>query len=447
MDIKKIVDALNKLEPKGLPETNFVDRVKRFNFLQLFAPSGDATTIDDDLINAICGGPLSREFLYQGRCAKGNISSFEAECCNKMTQYWRETPYAEILASSVQDLHKEFFMEPNTESRRPLKPFVRACQIRSKNILLDCSQDFQVTTSLSGMVYSLNMPSMKEYFTDELIEGGIYDKMAVSLGHSDREPLTTPHGAFTLSLILTPPRAILTDPLTVSVHDRKSLANFQAMPLPLRSAKEYVIKIKPLARHSDANLRNMPPDVRNCLFQDENTRLNLFNNYSRHDCTYECVREKIKEQCHCLPWDYPRGSNELDIQPCFGKNFVCPQTVLDSSPENDCDCPLDCSSVKYSAAITTKIWQDDGERCRNITPGDLNDINVLLGSWKSFFHTMNFIRDADDLEFFKLYEAADACYQQSGMRLLISYDDSVAEKITRFGRLSFVGMLSNLGKC
>ena len=439
----KIIEALNILRPFGPPERNFHNLLNSFDFLKLFMRLSYQKTFGESLISFVCGesSGITSQFLYQGECMKDNLTSAKSDCCAKMSKFWQEVPYAEMLASSVQDIHHEFFMKPRSkETKIALQPLIGECHLHHKKISLDCSNSFEVKPSLSGIVYSLNIPEIKNIFREKYIDGNIYEKMNSNL-QSDH-PLDIPDGAFTLSLILEP---LSIHELLIDIHDKNSLPNFRAMPLFFPRGKENTVKLKPLVRDIDSNLRRMAPEQRNCLFKDEGKELKMFRNYSRNACVFECIRSKIKQNCNCLPWDYPRGPEDYNIQPCYGLNLECPKDVLKFTLEDECDCPLDCSSIKYSATIISRDWSASVDRCMNITPDSLNDKNVLLGSWKSFTSTIRTVEQSK-LESAKEYEAVEACYYRDGIKLIISYEDYSAEKITKFGRVSFVGMLSNLGK-
>ena len=286
-------------------------------------------------------------------------------------------------------------------------------------------------------MYSLNTPSVENYFKDATSKGNIYEKMS----DDQRQELSIPDGPFTLTLQLDP---FSTGDIQIAIHDKQSLPNFRGISLNVAQAHQYNLKLR--ASYYEAltpGLNRWTRKQEIVYFANENEDLKFFRKYSKNACMFECALKEIERVCRCTPWDFPRNVSNNRIQPCYGENQVCASKVLETRPS--CHCPMDCQSVKYLAETVKLEWFAASDRnCYDITPGNTSDMNVLASTWNAMEAVMKKI-NLDDLSMFQSYDAADYCYRRAGMKLVISYEDSSAEKITKFGRVSFVGMLSNLG--
>ncbi len=107
--------------------------------------------------------------------------------------------------------------------------------------------------------------------------------------------------------------------------------------------------LTPLVLLADEDLRNMPPEMRNCLFPDENKEnLVLLQHYSQAGCFYECMVQHARHICHCTPWDFPFSKND-PIKICNGYGYFCFGEIMKniSYMSKECDCLPDCNVVEY----------------------------------------------------------------------------------------------------
>ena len=76
----------------------------------------------------------------------------------------------------------------------------------------------------------------------------------------------------------------------------------------------------------------------------------IFEEYSNAACYFECMLKFARNICRCTPWNMPTiptSEHAGIICDLFGHS--CFNTVMKQQYRlEDCDCPSDCSSVKFS---------------------------------------------------------------------------------------------------
>ncbi|KAJ1522559.1 hypothetical protein ONE63_001745 [Megalurothrips usitatus] len=163
------------------------------------------------------------------------------------------------------------------------------------------------------------------------------------------------------------------------VHDSNEIATERAAQAMVSIERESLVQVLPSLRNGTAALRDVSPERRRCLFENENPNSETAE-YSHEDCTLECEAEKIWKMCACRPMSLPRvrgpkGKSPRDGPiPCNVSPFsdekhdmtVKSQVRGDLVPTNpveaevvseqkfqDCGCLAQCNSVDYELETTT----------------------------------------------------------------------------------------------
>ncbi|XP_037029673.1 pickpocket protein 28-like [Bradysia coprophila] len=115
------------------------------------------------------------------------------------------------------------------------------------------------------------------------------------------------------------------------------------------------VVITPALSEASATVRNMPLNVRYCLFEEEN-HLQYFSTYSRRNCQMECNALYFLKYCNCILYWMPRFYDDIPI--CGRSNDDCVDDVTNqlNAQKNSsfsCDsCMPGCFEVNYHARVS-----------------------------------------------------------------------------------------------
>ena len=378
----------------------------------------------------------------------GALPEAEEKCCQGIARVWvlLKDVLEDKLISSVQQPHQ--MLMGNTFSKRAtatlgefgvaepagmgsLTPLINDCKIWSHLGSLDCTESFSVGPSINGLVYSLNRPSLQKVLTTK--GNSLFTEKLGPEPHGS--PLDLHPGQFVFSADfihdLESEGALSNPTFDILIHDPNDIPDFMGNVIRLETGKSYSVKIKPIVSVADSSLKGMDVEERHCLFSHEK-ELKLFKNYTRSACLLECQIQNIRETCHCLPWDLIHDHDMDTVPPCVKEQLQCPQDVIARASDHGCDCPFDCNSVKYGYAIQHSCFSPKAF-CKELE--ETQDLNYfgLLGNWGSMMPDV---------------KHANPCYTatQYGVKVTVSYEDSIATKVTKSKRTTFAGMVSSLGK-
>lgn len=378
-----------------------------------------------------------------------SLQEEEAQCCERLRQVWVQLNdlYEDKLLSSIQQPHqmlvsKEFsrktlstlgeFGKREPHGIRSLTPLINDCKIWSYSGTLDCTQHFRVGPSVNGLVYSLNRPQIGDVVTPEA-NSLFVDKLANDKSSNSTGQKFSP-GQFVLSTNLVHNLASKSPgpypTFNLMIHDANEVPDFMGNVIKLEAGKSYSLKIKPVVTIADSSIDSMSVEQRHCAFRNEH-KLKLFKSYTRSACLLECQIENILKSCHCLPWDLIHHKEYQDVAPCVLSQLQCPQAIIDQASDHDCDCPFDCNTVKYSYSIQHSCFSPR-KMCMELEEDPSTNYFGMLGNWDNVMPKQKHF---------------NPCYtiDNKGVNLVVSYEDSIAQKITKIKRITFAGMLSNLG--
>lgn len=107
------------------------------------------------------------------------------------------------------------------------------------------------------------------------------------------------------------------------------------------------LKIRIKNEKSFENMRNINPNVRNCLFEDEKD-LWYFKSYSRTHCEIECINHDMYNPT-CRAVEEPRPKAHPDV--------FCVADYVDYYLPT-CKCPANCNFMQYKIVSDTAIESD-----------------------------------------------------------------------------------------
>ena len=110
---------------------------------------------------------------------------------------------------------------------------------------------------------------------------------------------------------------------------------------------------------SSEDIRSLTPKERNCLFPDENQKMNLHKNYSQANCFLECQLKYAQthlsvnsSNTYCTPWYYPfRDAGHRVCDPWETETVSL--NMSNQVPPNACKhCLPDCNRIIYQKFVT-----------------------------------------------------------------------------------------------
>ncbi|XP_034256210.1 sodium channel protein Nach-like isoform X2 [Thrips palmi] len=237
---------------------------------------------------------------------------------------------------------------------------------------VDCPSVFSRTMTFMGFCCSFN--------------ADVDFSVAAQPSRVKREPLKTPYFGYPLGLtVLLHPHTedyywgpFVSGGVMCAVHDSNEMATERSPQAMVALGKESMVQMVPRIRNASPSLRDVTPQRRRCLFEDENPT-SASDQYSDHMCAIECAAAKLWRTCKCRPLNLPRIRGPrgtlcgLDKLPCLAKfneeehdAMVKSQVrgdLLPSSPaEADklseeitqmCGCLAQCNSIDYELETTT----------------------------------------------------------------------------------------------
>lgn len=109
------------------------------------------------------------------------------------------------------------------------------------------------------------------------------------------------------------------------------------------------VLITPEVLYPDKSLRNLKPENRRCLFEDEGI-LKYFKNYTKKNCEIECVSDLTYENCGCVPFNFVRNKT---MNVCDISSWKCAlhYKELSRNKKTSCNCLESCKSINYHLEI------------------------------------------------------------------------------------------------
>ena len=105
----------------------------------------------------------------------------------------------------------------------------------------------------------------------------------------------------------------------VSVTNKDEYFNMKTMGHKITAGYHAFWKVQVMETVPSDDIRDIPPEKRNCKFEDETEGLELFNSYSQSACEFEFKVKEAEMKCRCLPWYIPSSAkSKYQICDLFG---------------------------------------------------------------------------------------------------------------------------------
>ena len=89
---------------------------------------------------------------------------------------------------------------------------------------------------------------------------------------------------------------------------------------------------------TNSRFEDMTPVDRNCSLPAESQQLNMFKEYSKSACEYECALKFAAQACGCLPWNLPNNTVAADKLPLCNQTNDCFDFALRNFSTLNCGC-------------------------------------------------------------------------------------------------------------
>ena len=137
----------------------------------------------------------------------------------------------------------------------------------------------------------------------------------------------------------------------------------------------YVTEIVP-----DAEIFDIPPEKRNCKFEEEVEGLEIFKLYTQSACEFEAKVKKAQYECRCLPWFIP-SRESFQICDLFGN--YCFNHIYDNTEVDRTKCLPSCHQIQFN--LDQHVEKLSGkELCQNeystesFINAEVSDGNIFL---------------------------------------------------------------------
>jgi hypothetical protein len=265
-----------------------------------------------------------------------------------------------------------------------------------KDVEIPCSKIFTTFPTDQGMCCTFNMKAADEIFVDSYYSNLIKElqdndrNMAIETAElseffkKNNEPQTRAGKNMGLKVIL--------DAHSDTIESLSVTQNFEGFTGTITDPGSFILRnlggfdIKPghinhvalsaVVIDADDNLKDLPPETRNCLFADETKNIRLHKEYSQDNCFLECslvfaqnqMMEKFNMTVACTPWNFPIINEVHSVcNPWETQNI---STIMQSQvPSGRCDyCLPDCRRNIYSMTISTQPFRRCDERSLEVSP-------------------------------------------------------------------------------
>ena len=147
----------------------------------------------------------------------------------------------------------------------------------------------------------------------------------------------------------------------ISVHNPGEVPRTSDQYFRVSWNQEVTATVVPTMIETAESLRNYPPDIRQCFFNQERS-LSFFKTYTQKNCELECLTNFTLNRCSCVKFSMPRHldtkiCNRLDIE-CYNQaenDFMGADLELRLSNSMDkpelCNCLPSCTSISYGTDI------------------------------------------------------------------------------------------------
>jgi hypothetical protein len=266
-----------------------------------------------------------------------------------------------------------------TSEKQGEKSLLKFCQW--KGVAVPCSAIFKTFPTERGMCCTFNMKA-----ADEIFQGQTYSKTVKAKQEEDQmaafenssipdwyvkaEEPQSMAGISKGLLVMLDAHYNLLAPVSVDndfwgftglIHSKDSFPLMLQSGFQIRTGQNNLIALSATKLDAGANLRQLSPSERQCLFSDETNNLVIHKHYSQSNCFLECFLLNAQNQLqisynltqNCTPWYYPFANDFGTIcDPWQTQTFY--ELMVKVSPQEYCShCLPDCTNTIYRPFITT----------------------------------------------------------------------------------------------
>ena len=228
---------------------------------------------------------------------------------------------------------------------------VSLAEANEHSLLAFLSKNTQRVLGMNSFIYGYNIPNVSTFMRESKYVS-TFNKYYRSSPESILMFSSSDKTKNSLSLHLFPRgQSTIDTSLKVSyeIHDPRIGSIVELNGQTFKPGYTNKIIIRPTVFTMTDDVRaNVPFEKRNCLFPEENERLNFFKMYSRSNCLVECYWAKARQMCNCTPWYHP-SVDGYDLCSLGRMNCMTfePPFKLMGKLTRICDCPLNCKEIIY----------------------------------------------------------------------------------------------------
>ena len=90
--------------------------------------------------------------------------------------------------------------------------------------------------------------------------------------------------------------------------------------LMVEPGREHFVELSGVSVAASEDLRGLPVEDRNCMFQDEG-ELEMYSRYTYTNCVFECKLKLAAKLTGCVPWYLPQAQNSTACHPWMAEKF------------------------------------------------------------------------------------------------------------------------------
>ncbi|XP_055371677.1 pickpocket protein 28-like [Condylostylus longicornis] len=261
-----------------------------FKKINYESPSNDNIKIFNDTIMKIAQ-PCDR-LIVQCSQSSGNVE------CNKL---FKPVITDEGLCCTYNSLHPKFMLQNYRDTSDSTIPKL------DKIMPIDWSTE-------TG--YPDDLP--KKFYPERIAGAGIYNGLTITLdAEVDEYYCSSTDGSG----------------VKFNVHSPAETSSIREIGFTIGTRVDLRVKLAPSYTVTAENVRNIDPNVRGCLYNND-VNLTYFRTYTTKNAQTECLSSKFYKVCGCVPFYVPRVSSHITY--CELKEMRCIYDFLnDPSYDND----------------------------------------------------------------------------------------------------------------
>ena len=240
----------------------------------------------------------------------------------------------------------------------------------------------------------------------------------------------------------------------LSISNKDNYINMKNMGHEIQAGYHAIWKVQVMETVPSDDIREIPPDLRNCKFDDETEGLEIFASYSQAACEFELKVKEAQSICRCRTWYIPSSAkSRYDICDLYG-NFCFNQIYINSKVDKT-QCLPSCHQIQFSLDENVEKLDEDVlcqnkqsiESWINVAVSDEEILMKLqklvkyfsddgLNSNYTYHYDVERIKHCKDLVKYDLARVTVSFGNKQYVRAVISQRASFNDKLGAFGLYS-----------